>query len=149
MNRGAKIVVLSKNKLFKMQSNISPQIKFLDDNYNSSQIYSNKLVTSIPVKVIDDVYNYFLIGLILTVVYFTIYFLFSLVLNIVLYLFDRSKLKKGDTVIITTHPWKGYVGKITKVGFLTNNIKITKNLNPIKKIPKKIVRKTINEIKQT
>ena len=149
MNRGAKIVVLSKNKLFKMQSNISPQIKFLDDNYNSSQIYSNKLVTSIPVKVIDDVYNYFLIGLILTVVYFTIYFLFSLVLNIVLYLFDRSKLKKGDTVIITTHPWKGYVGKITKVGFLTNNIKITKNLNPYKKIPKKIVRKTVNEIKQT
>ena len=149
MNRGAKIVVLSKNKSFKMQSNISPQIKFLDDNYNSSQIYSNKLVTSIPVKVIDDVYNYFLIGLILTVVYFTIYFLFSLVLNILLYLFDRSKLKKGDTVIITTHPWKGYVGKITKVGFLTNNIKITKNLNPYKKIPKKIVRKTVNEIKQT
>lgn len=149
MNRGAKIVILSKKKSLKMKSNISPQINILDDNYNSSQIYSNKLITSTPVKVIDDVYNYFLIGLILITVYFVIYFLFFLVLNIIFYLFDRSKIKKGDTVIITTHPWKGYVGKITKIGFLTNNIKITKNLNPLKKIPKKIVQKTVNEIKQT
>ena len=72
-----------------MESNITPQINLLDDNYNSSQIYSNKLVTSSHVKVIDDVYNYFLIGLILTIVYFVIYFLFSLVLNIIFYLFDR------------------------------------------------------------
>lgn len=148
MNRGAKIVILSKKKSYKM--NITPQIEFLDDNYNSSQIYSNKLITSSPIKkVIDENYNYFLFFLILIVVYFTLYFLFSLVLNFIFYLFDRSKIKKGDTVIITTDPWKGYVGKITKVGFLTNNIKITKNLNPFKKIPKKIVQKTVNEIKQT
>ena len=149
MNRGAKIVILSKNKSYKMESNISPQINILDDNYNSSQINSNNLVISNPEKVTDDVYNFILISLILVVFYFAIYFLFSLVLNIIFNLFDRSKIKKGDTVIITTDPWKGYVGKITKVGFLTNNIKITKNLNPLKKIPKKIVQKTVNEIKQT
>ena len=147
MNRGAKIVILSKKK--KMKSNISPQINILDDNYNSSQIYSNKLITSTPVKVIDEYYNYFLLSFILVVFYFVIYFLFLLVLNIIFNLLSDKKIKKGDIVQITTHPWKGYVGKITKVGFLTNNIKITKNLNPIKKIPKKIVRKTINEIKQT
>ena len=149
MNRAAKIVILSKKKSLKMKSNISPQINILDDNYNSSQIYSNKLITSTPVKVIDEYYNYFLLSFILVVFYFVIYFLFLLVLNIIFNLLSDKKIKKGDIVQITTHPWKGYVGKITKVGFLTNNIKITKNLNPIKKIPKKIVRKTINEIKQT
>lgn len=149
MNRGAKIVILSKKKSLKMKSNISPQINILDDNYNSSQIYSNKLITSTPVKVIDEYYNYFLLSFILVVFYFVIYFIFLLVLNIIFNLLSDKKIKKGDIVQITTHPWKGYVGKITKVGFLTNNIKITKNLNPIKKIPKKIVRKTINEIKQT
>ena len=149
MNRAAKIVILSKKKSLKMKSNISPQINILDDNYNSSQIYSNKLITSTPVKVIDEYYNYFLLSFILVAFYFVIYFLFLLVLNIIFNLLSDKKIKKGDIVQITTHPWKGYVGKITKVGFLTNNIKITKNLNPIKKIPKKIVRKTINEIKQT
>ena len=149
MNRAAKIVILSKKKSLKMKSNISPQINILDDNYNSSQIYSNKLITSTPVKVIDEYYNYFLLSFILVVFYFVIYFLFLLVLNIIFNLLSDKKIKKGDIVQITTHPWKGYVGKITKVGFLTNNIKIIKNLNPIKKIPKKIVRKTINEIKQT
>lgn len=142
-------MILSKKKSLKMKSNISPQINILDDNYNSSQIYSNKLITSTPVKVIDEYYNYFLLSFILVVFYFVIYFIFLLVLNIIFNLLSDKKIKKGDIVQITTHPWKGYVGKITKVGFLTNNIKITKNLNPIKKIPKKIVRKTINEIKQT
>ena len=132
MNQVAKSVIISKkmNKL----------------NITSSNIIQSKINLK---DLLNHYYNTILCGLILVIIYFTIYFIFSFVINIIFYLIDKTKIRKGDIVQITTEPWKGYIGKVTKVGFLTNNIKITKNLNPFKKIPKRIVQKTVNEIKQT
>jgi hypothetical protein len=118
---------------------------------NKLNIISNNIIQSkINLKdLLNHYYNTILCGLLSVLIYFIIYFSFLLVLDIIFNFLADQKIKKGDIVQITTEPWKGYVGKVTKVGFLTNNIKITKNLNPFKKIPKRIVQKTVNEIKQT
>jgi hypothetical protein len=78
-----------------------------------------------------------------------LYIIARFVLEVIFYLLNKQKFSKGDLVIVTTKPWKGCVGKITKVGVFSNNIKITKDLNKFKKIPKKTIKKTVNEIKQT
>ena len=110
----------------------------------------NNIKIKIQEFISDDLYNYVLLFSILTIFYFLIY-LFSLVIfKIIVFLICNQCLKKGDIVQITTDPWKGYVGKVTKVGIFTNNIKINKNLNYNKrKFPKKIINKYFNEIKQT
>ena len=115
----------------------------INENLNNIKIKIQEFIS-------DDLYNYVLLFSILTIFYFLIY-LFSLVIfKIIIFLICNQCLKKGDIVQITTDPWKGYVGKVTKVGIFTNNIKINKNLNYNKrKFPKKIINKSFSEIKQT
>ena len=115
----------------------------ISENLNNIKIKIKEFIS-------DDLYNYILLFSILTIFYFLI-FLFSLVVfKIIIFLICKQDIKKGDIVQITTDPWKGYVGKVTKVGIFTNNIKINKNLNyNKKKFPKKIICKYFNEIKQT
>jgi len=110
-------------------------------------IYNNFIQSKINLKeLFNHYYNNILCELL---IYFIIYFSFLLVLDIIFNLLAYQKIKKGDLVQITTEPWKGYVGKVTKIGLFTNNIKLTKNLNPLKKIPKRIISKKTKEIKQT
>ena len=115
----------------------------ISENLNNIKIKIKEFIS-------DDLYNYILLFSILTIFYFLI-FLFSLVVfKIIIFLICKQDIKKGDIVQITTDPWKGYVGKVTKVGIFKNNIKINKNLNYNKrKFPKKIICKYFNEIKQT
>lgn len=123
----------------------------INKKMNKLNIISNNIIQSkINLKeLFNHYYNTILCGLVLVLIYFIIYFLFYFVINIIFNLIDRTKIRKGDIVQITTEPWKGYVGKVTKIGLFTNNIKLTKNLNPLKKIPKRIISKKTNEIKQT
>lgn len=115
----------------------------INQNLNNIKIKFQEFVS-------DDLYNYVLLILILTIFYFLIYLLSLLVFKIIVFLICSRDIKKGDIVQITTDPWKGYIGKVTKVGIFTNNIKINKNLNYNKrKFPKKIINKSFNEIKQT
>lgn len=132
MNQLSRSVIVSK----KMN-----KLNIISDNIIQSKVNLKELF--------NHYYNTILCGLVLVFIYFTIYLLFSFILNIVFYFIDKSKIKKGDTVQITTEPWKGYVGRVTKIGLLTNNIKLSKNLNPSKKIPKRIINKKTYEIKQT
>ena len=115
----------------------------INQNLNNIKITFQEFVS-------DDLYNYVLLILILTIFYFLIYLYSLLVFKINIFLICNRDIKKGDIVQITTDPWKGYIGKVTKVGIFTNNIKINKNLNYNKrKFPKKIIYKYFNEIKQT
>ena len=101
------------------------------------------------VNLLDEYFNYILLVIICLLFYSALYIIARFVLEIIFYLINKQKFSKGDLVIVTTKPWKGCVGKITKVGVFSNNIKITKDLNKFKKIPKKTIKKTVNEIKQT
>ena len=104
---------------------------------------------SLCTNLLDEYINYTLLVIICIFFYSALYIVARFVLEIIFYILNKQKFSKGDLVMVTTKPWKGCVGKITKVGIFTNNIKITKSLNRYQKIPKKTIKKTVNEIKQT
>lgn len=114
-------------------------------------IIVNKLLLEISLFKIEDYlkFDYFVIGLVFLICYLSIYCLGLLVLELAFYLINRSKLKKGDIVKITNEPWKDYYGKITKVGIFKHNIKLSKTLNKLKRVPKKVITKSENEFTQT
>jgi hypothetical protein len=146
MNNIRLVSVISSKRRPKM-SNLE-----LQDNYlNKSEINSNNYIMSEvnSVDLLDEYFNYILLVIICLLFYSALYIIARFVLEIIFYLINKQKFSKGDLVIVTTKPWKGCVGKITKVGVFSNNIKITKDLNKFKKIPKKTIKKTVNEIKQT
>ena len=146
MNNIRLVSVISSKRRPKM-SNLE-----LQDNYlNKSEINSNNYIMSEvnSVDLLDEYFNYILLVIICLLFYSALYIIARFVLEIIFYLINKQKFSKGDLVIVTTKPWKGCVGKITKVGVFSNNIKITKDLNKFKKIPKKTIKKTFNEIKQT
>ena len=146
MNNIKLVSVISSKRRPKM-SNLE-----LQDNYlNKSEINSNNYIMSEvnSVDLLDKYFNYILLIIICLLFYSALYIIARFVLEVIFYLLNKNKFRKGDLVLITTKPWKGCVGKITKVGVFTNNIKITKNLNRYQKIPKKTIKKTMNEIKQT
>ena len=146
MNNIRLVSVISSKRRPKM-SNLE-----LQDNYlNKSEINSNNYIMSEvnSVDLLDEYFNYILLVIICLLFYSALYIIGRFVLEIIFYLINKQKFSKGDLVIVTTKPWKGCVGKITKVGVFSNNIKITKDLNKFKKIPKKTIKKTVNEIKQT
>ena len=147
MNNIKLVSVISSKRRPKMSNNLVSQ-----DNYlNKSEINSNNFIMSEvkSVNLLDEYFNYILLVIICLLFYSVLYIIARFVLEIIFYLINKQKFSKGDLVIVTTKPWKGCVGKITKVGVFSNNIKITKDLNKFKKIPKKTIKKTVNEIKQT
>lgn len=147
MNNIKLVSVISSKRRLKMSNNL-----VLQDNYlNKSEINSNNYIMSEvnSVNLLDEYFNYILLVIVCLLFYSALYIIARFVLEIIFYLINKQKFSKGDLVIVTTKPWKGCVGKITKVGVFSNNIKITKDLNRFKKIPKKTIKKTINEIKQT
>ena len=141
------VSVISNKRRPKMSNNLVSQ----DDYLNKSEINSNNFIISEfnSVDLLDEYFNYILLVIICLLFYSALYIIGRFVLEIIFYLINKQKFSKGDLVIVTTKPWKGCVGKITKVGVFSNNIKITKDLNRFKKIPKKTIKKTVNEIKQT
>jgi hypothetical protein len=147
MNNIKLVSVISSKRRLKMSNNL-----VLQDNYlNKSEINSNNYIMSEvnSVNLLDEYFNYILLVIVCLLFYSALYIIARFVLEIIFYLINKQKFSKGDLVIVTTKPWKGCVGKITKVGVFSNNIKITKDLNKFKKIPKKMIKKTVNEIKQT
>mgnify|MGYP001391045758 CR=1 FL=1 len=147
MNNIKLVSVISSKRRLKMSNNLVSQ-----DNYlNKSEINSNNYIMSEvnSVNLLDEYFNYILLVIVCLLFYSALYIIARFVLEIIFYLINKQKFSKGDLVIVTTKPWKGCVGKITKVGVFSNNIKITKDLNKFKKIPKKMIKKTVNEIKQT
>ena len=147
MNNIKLVSVISSKRRLKMSNNLVSQ-----DNYlNKSEINSNNYIMSEvnSVNLLDEYFNYILLVIVCLLFYSALYIIARFVLEVIFYLINKQKFSKGDLVIVTTKPWKGCVGKITKVGVFSNNIKITKDLNKFKKIPKKMIKKTVNEIKQT
>lgn len=116
---------------------------------NKSEMIDNMMAKVNYTNLLDEYINYTLLVIICIFFYSAIYIVGRFVLEIIFYLLNKQKFSKGDLVMVTTKPWKGCVGKITKVGIFTNNVKIVKSLNKFKKIPKKPIKKTVNEIKQT
>lgn len=147
MNNIKLVSVISSKRRLKMSNNLVSQ----DDYLNKSEINSNNYIMSEvkSVNLLDEYFNYVLLVIICVLFYSALYIIARFVLEVIFYLINKQKFSKGDLVIVTTKPWKGCVGKITKVGVFSNNIKITKDLNRFKKIPKKTIKKTVNEIKQT
>ena len=147
MNNIRLVSVISSKRRSKMSNNLVSK----DDYLNKSEINLNNYIISEvnSVDLLDDYFNYMLLVIICLLFYSALYIIGRFVLEIIFYLINKQKFSKGDLVIVTTKPWKGCVGKITKVGVFSNNIKITKDLNRFKKIPKKTIKKTVNEIKQT
>ena len=114
-----------------------------------SEVNSNNFMTEVNSgNLLNEYFNYLLLVIVCLLFYSALYIIAKFVLEIIFYLINKQKFSKGDLVIVTTKPWKGCVGKITKVNLFSNNIKITKNLNKFKEIPKKKIKKTVNEIKQ-
>ena len=146
MNNIKFVSVISSKRRSKMNNLVSE-----NDYLNKSEINSNNYIMSEvnSVDLLDEYFNYILLIIICLLFYSALYIIARFVLEVIFYLLNKNKFRKGDLVLITTKPWKGCVGKITKVGVFTNNIKITKNLNRYQKIPKKTIKKTMNEIKQT
>ncbi len=146
MNNIRLVNIISSKRISKM-NNLVLQNEYL----NKSEINLNKYIISKfnSIDLLDEYFNYVLLVIICLLFYSALYILARFVLEIIFYLINKQKFSKGDLVIVTTKPWKGCVGKITKIGVFSNNIKITKDLNRFKKIPKKTIKKTINEIKQT
>ena len=139
MNNIRLVSIISSKKISKM-NNLVLQNEYLN-KYIISKFNS--------IDLLDEYFNYVLLIIICLLFYSALYILARFVLEIIFYLINKQKFSKGDLVIVTTKPWKGCVGKITKIGVFSNNIKITKDLNKFKKIPKKTIKKTVNEIKQT
>jgi hypothetical protein len=146
MNNIKLVGVISSKRRLKMNNLVSQ-----DDYLNKSEmIENNNIISEInSINLLDEYFNYVLLVIICVLFYSALYIIARFVLEIIFYLINKQKFSKGDLVIVTTKPWKGCVGKITKVGVFSNNIKITKDLNRFKKIPKKTIKKTVNEIKQT
>lgn len=146
MNNIKLVGVISSKRRLKMNNLVSQ-----DDYLNKSEmIENNNIISEInSINLLDEYFNYVLLVIICVLFYSALYIIARFVLEIIFYLINKQKFSKGDLVIVTTKPWKGCVGKITKVGVFSNNIKITKDLNKFKKIPKKTIKKTVNEIKQT
>ena len=146
MNNIKLVGVISSKRRLKMNNLVSQ-----DDYLNKSEmIENNNIISEInSINLLDEYFNYVLLVILCVLFYSALYIIARFVLEIIFYLITKQKFSKGDLVIVTTKPWKGCVGKITKVGVLSNNIKITKDLNKFKKIPKKTIKKTVNEIKQT
>jgi hypothetical protein len=144
MNNIKLVGIISSKRRPKMNNLVS------QDDYNSEMIKNNNIISEVNfLNLLDEYFNYVLLIVICLLFYSALYFIARFVLEVIFYLLNKNKFRKGDLVLITTKPWKGCVGKITKVGIFTNNIKITKNLNRYQKIPKKTIKKTMNEIKQT
>ena len=140
MNNIKLVSVISSKRIPKMNTLEMSNKSEMIDNMIGKVNYTNLL----------DVYiNYTLLIIICIFFYSAIYIVARFVLEVIFYLLNKQKFSKGDLVMVTTKPWKGCVGKITKVGIFTNNVKIVKSLNKFKKIPKKPIKKTVNEIKQT
>ncbi len=146
MNNIKLVSVISSKRRSKMNNLV------LENDYlNKSEINSNNYIMSEvkSVDLLDEYFNYILLIIICLLFYSALYIIARFVLEVIFYIISKQKFRKGDLVIVTTKPWKGCVGKITKVGVFSNNIKIIKDLNKFKKIPKKTIKKTFNEIKQT
>lgn len=145
MNHIRLVSVISSKRRLKMNNLVSQ-----DDFLNKSEIVENNIISDVKsINLLDEYFNYILLLIICVLFYSALYIIGRFVLEIIFYLLNKQKFSKGDLVIVTTKPWKGCVGKITKVGIFTNNVKIVKSLNKFKKIPKKPIKKTVNEIKQT
>ena len=146
MNNIKLVGVISSKRRLKM-NNLVSQDEYLN---KSEMIENNNIISEInSINLLDEYFNYVLLVIICVLFYSALYIIARFVLEVIFYLINKQKFSKGDLVIVTTKPWKGCVGKITKVGVFSNNIKITKDLNKFKKIPKKTIKKTVNEIKQT
>ncbi len=146
MNNIKLVGVISSKRRLKMNNLVSQ-----DDYLNKSEmIENNNIISEVnSINILDEYFNYVLLVIICVLFYSALYIIARFVLEVIFYLLNKQKFSKGDLVIVTTKPWKGCVGKITKVGIFTNNIKITKSLNRYQKIPKRTIKKTVNEIKQT
>lgn len=146
MNNIKLVGVISSKRRLKM-NNLVSQDEYLN---KSEMIENNNIISEInSINLLDEYFNYVLLVIICVLFYSALYIIARFVLEVIFYLLNKQKFRKGDLVLITTKPWKGCVGKITKIGVFSNNIKITKDLNKFKKIPKKTIKKTVNEIKQT